>query len=57
MDSIAWRSVLIVSCPDFVFFYCAHTINEINAFSFILIKNAYKIVIMENSNEQTIEET
>jgi hypothetical protein len=57
MDSVAWRSVLVVSCPNFVLFYCAHTINEINAFLFILIKNAYKIVVAENWNEQTIEET
>jgi len=57
MHSIAWRSLLIVLCPDFVFFYCAHTINEINAFLFILIKNTYKIVVAENWNEQTTVET
>jgi len=57
MDSIAWRSVLIVSYPDFVFFYCAHTINEINPFLLILIKNTYRIVVAENWSEQNIEET
>jgi len=57
MDSIAWRSALIVSCPDFVFFYCAHTINETNPFLLILIKNTYKIVVAENRSEQNIEET
>ena len=57
MDSIAWRSALIVSCPDFFFFYCAHTINETNPFLLILIKNTYKIVVAENRSEQNIEET
>jgi hypothetical protein len=57
MDSIVWRSVLIVSSPDFVFFYCARTINEINSFLFTLIKNTFKIVVAENWNELTIDET
>jgi len=41
----------------FCLFCCVHTINEINHFLLILIKNTYKIVVAENWSEQNIEET